>query len=286
MKNRGPRVSIVTPSYNQGRFLGETIASVLSQEGDFFIDYIIADGGSTDDSVEVIQRFEEALKNGEFPVKCSGIDLQWWSRPDAGQSAALNEGFKAADGAIVAWLNSDDCYYPGAVRRAVEVFAADADVGLVYGYCANTDESGDVERILKSPEFDRQLLFRNMNLINQPATFFRRSLLEEAGYIDEDMHYAMDYDLWLRMAKLAKFKLIPEVLATYRFSPGSKSIHDSQAFWPEVDKIIRREGGLGLPRSYLFLHRFGWVHRLWSRLRSPLLMKVKNKVFGFWQAGD
>jgi glycosyltransferase involved in cell wall biosynthesis len=278
-------VSIVTPSYNQGQFLAETIESVLSQDGDFYIDYIIADGGSTDDSVAVIEKYERLLNSGDFPVKCRGIDLRWWSHKDAGQSAALNEGFKMATGEIIGWLNSDDCYRPGAVRRAVDALLADPNIDLVYGYCDKTDEAGRTLEVLKSPEFDRRLIFSNPNVIYQPTVFWRRSLLEKVGLLDEDLQFAMDFDLWLRMAKVGEFKLIPEVLATYRFTTDSKSVARDKEFWPEVDRILRRNG-LRLSPIYLALHRLGWAHRLWAAIRTPWLIRAKNRLMGFWQAPE
>jgi len=128
-------VTIVTPSYNQGQFIEETINSVLSQEGDFFIQYIIADGGSTDNSVEIIKKYEKLLKEKKYPVRCKGIEYIWWSRKDRGQSHAINQGFKIAKGDILAWINSDDYYEPGAFDYIFDMFRKHPHIDMIYGDC-------------------------------------------------------------------------------------------------------------------------------------------------------
>src|SRR5262245_45147166 len=114
--------SIITPSYNQGQFLGETIESVISQSGAFSIDYIIVDGGSTDNSVDIIRQYDERLHRGGWPVKCQGISYRWVSEQDKGQADALMKGFLMAKGNIFAWVNSDDTYIPGALQAAAVFF--------------------------------------------------------------------------------------------------------------------------------------------------------------------
>ena len=119
-----PVISIVTPSYNQGEFLEETLVSVLSQEGDFFLDYLVIDGASTDGSLEIIRRYAELLEKDEWPVRCRGIRYRWMSEPDNGQSDALMKGFNLAEGEILAWLNSDDVYLPGALQKVTSFLKA------------------------------------------------------------------------------------------------------------------------------------------------------------------
>ena len=263
-----PLISVITPSYNQAEFLEENILSVKNQDYPN-IEHIIIDGGSKDGSLEIIEKYAN--------------DLTWISEPDDGQSHAINKGFKMARGEIIGWINSDDYYLPGAVSRAIDVLAANPGVDLVYGYCAKVDENSNQTGLFKSPEFDRDLLFSNPNVIYQPAVFFRKSLLDKAGLLDESLHYAMDFDLWVRMAKVSDFKLISDTLAAFRFSSGCKSVADSQKFWQEVDRILRKNDDLNISRFYLALHKSKIVHMVWDRLRSPLLMKVRNRLFGFWE---
>ena len=130
-----PILSIVTPSYNQGQFLVETIESVIGQSGDFHIDYIIVDGGSTDNSVEIIRHYDALLKQGEWPISCKGITYRWLSERDRGQTDALAKGFRMVNGEILAWLNSDDIYLPGALQTAAAFFRNNPGTGLLYGEC-------------------------------------------------------------------------------------------------------------------------------------------------------
>src|SRR5450631_3400065 len=128
-----PVISIVTPSYNQGTFLAESIESVMGQEGDFSIDYIIVDGGSSDNSVDIIKKYEARLHNGEWPVTCRGITYRWVSERDRGQTDALIKGFRMSQGEVLAWINSDDTYLPGALQTAALFFSSQPDAGLLYG---------------------------------------------------------------------------------------------------------------------------------------------------------
>src|SRR5438552_17185717 len=116
------RISIVTPSYNQGDFLGETIESVLGQAGDFEIEYFVMDGGSTDGSVDVIRRYAERVAAGQWAARCRGIVMHWTSERDGGQTAAINAGLRRATGDVLAYINSDDAYFPGAFQRVARVF--------------------------------------------------------------------------------------------------------------------------------------------------------------------
>lgn len=216
-------ISIVTPSYNQGRFIEETIKSVLSQEGDFQLDYIIVDGGSTDDTVEIIKKYERLLEKGKWPVRCKGIRFRWVSEKDQGQSDAITKGFAMAEGTVITWLNSDDTYLNGAIADVMHVFKDRAGLEVVYGMAYFTDESG--VRVGKYPtgSFDRKRL-ATFNFICQPSTFFTRTALEKAGGIDTGLHYVMDYDLWIRISNHFSFEFLQEYLATYRLHTESKTV--------------------------------------------------------------
>lgn len=133
--------TIVTPSYNQGQFIEQTIQSVLSQVGNFSIDYIIADGGSTDNSVEIIKKYAELLKKNLYPIGCNGIDYRWWSRADGGQADALNQGFALTNGTILAWINSDDFYEAGAFQKVADAFRKEPSADLIYGNGRALDRS-------------------------------------------------------------------------------------------------------------------------------------------------
>jgi glycosyltransferase involved in cell wall biosynthesis len=237
-------VSIVTPSYNQGEFLEETIRSVLLQ-GYPALDYLIMDGGSTDGSVDIIRRYSEWLSH-------------WVSGPDGGQTQAINTGFKLAKGDVVAWLNADDTYVPGAVWQAAAAMGTRDSPVLVYGDCQQIDEVGRPLVFYKGacdgPE--SFLLFRAC--VPQPTTFFRRSLLDEVGYLDESLHYAMDCEFFLRVAARHDLRYIPRVLANYRVHSASKT---SRAFLTSsLEHIATVRKYWGLPGT-LRRHRYSWAAR-------------------------
>lgn len=238
--------SIITPSYNQGQFLAETIESVLSQQGDFCLDYIVVDGGSTDSSVEIIKRYQELLEKGAWPVQCRGISLRWLSEKDRGQTDALLKGFAMVRGEILAWLNSDDVYLPGALQAATDFFRLHPDTGLMYGQAHYCDPAGAVVGSYRTDEFDYHRLAW-FNFICQPSTFFSREAFEAAGGLDRSLHFSMDYDLWLRIGRRFPCRYLPQYLSKYRLHESSKTISDATL-------LKNIEEGIGVARKY-----FDWA---------------------------
>ena len=241
-----PVFSIITPSFNQGEFLAETIESVISQEGDFGIDYLIADGGSTDDSVEIIRRYDELLQRGAWPIRCKGIRLRWSSEQDDGQADALSKGFRMAEGSLFAWLNSDDTYLPGTLQTVADYFRDHPDIGLIYGNASYRDAAGVTIGGYKTEEFDLERL-ASTNIICQPAAFFRRAAYEKAEGIDCSLRFVMDYDLWIRIARQGGCSYIPEPLATYRLHGASKTVNDTTL-------VDNSEEGL-----HVTMRHYGWA---------------------------
>ena len=218
-------ITVVTPSFNQGQFLAETIESVISQAGDFFIDYVIIDGGSTDNSVEIIKQYDELLKGGKWPIKCRGITCRWRSEKDNGQTDALMKGFRMARGEVLAWLNSDDTYQSEALQAAADYFRDRPDTGLVYGDAHYCDPAGVIIGRYRTEEFDLTRL-ASFNFICQPSTFFSRDAFETVGGLDESLHFAMDYDLWIRLGQRVPCRFLPRFLSNYRLHEASKTIRD------------------------------------------------------------
>lgn len=216
-------VTVVTPSFNQGRYLEETIRSVLGQEGDFSLDYIITDGGSTDNSVELIKKYDSLLRRGEWPVRCRGIQYRWISEKDNGQTDAINKGIRMSIGEIIAWLNSDDIYFPGSLKKVCDAFTRNPVHDVIYGKAAYIEEGGKTVGEYPTEPFSRKRLAVS-NFICQPSTFFRRTALDRAGYPDVNLRYAMDYELWIRMSDRLQFLYLNEFLASYRLHPESKTI--------------------------------------------------------------
>jgi len=223
-----PTVSITTPSWNQGQFLEETIWSVLDQEGDFAIDYIVVDGGSTDGSVDTIKKYESLLLRGEWPIRCRDIRFRWRSESDNGQSDAINKGLRMSDGNILAWLNSDDTYLPGALQKVCDAFARDPGCDVVYGKTHYVDASGAHLGHYPTEAFCRERL-AVVNFICQPSAFFRRSALDRVGYPDVSLRYVMDFDLWIRMAEQGRFCYLDEFLSHYRLHGESKTVSPRHA---------------------------------------------------------
>jgi glycosyltransferase involved in cell wall biosynthesis len=244
-------ISIVTPSYNQGEYIEETINSVISQEGDFFIDYIIMDGGSSDDSVDIIKRYDELLKRGQWPIKCQGITYRWVSEKDRGQTDAINKGFGLAAGEITAWINSDDTYSPGAFSRITEAFRTHPSADFIYGDGDVIDERGNIQWEWLSRKFDLSVLRSyhfavndSTNYIMQQSVFWRKSVFEKIGYPDMTLHYGMDYEYWLRAGGAGLCMVhVPVKLGRFRMIRGTKSLSDPTIFWNERLEIFRRYNG-------------------------------------------
>lgn len=216
-------VSVITPSYNQVAFLERTIQSVLAQQ-DVAIQYILVDGGSTDGSLDIIRKYASRLA--------------WWvSEPDSGQADALNKGIKQATGDYLAWLNSDDLYFPSAVARAVNFLDADPSIGMVFGDAVTIDEQDQQLNRLTFGDWGLAELM-SFRIICQPAVFMRRELLDKAGSLDAGFHYLLDHHLWLRIARLAPIQHIGETWAAARHHAAAKNVSQAAGFGEEAFRIL------------------------------------------------
>lgn len=271
-----PLVSIITPSYNQAGFIEETIRSVLSQDYPR-IEYIIIDGGSNDGSVEIIQRY--ASQASKLSIPLSGLThslSEWVSEPDQGQTDAINKGFARAQGNILAWLNSDDTYLPHAVAEAVDYLQTHPELGMVYGDANLIDQDGNI--IGKFPA--RQTSYRRLRQgyvhIPQQAAFFRANLWRQVSPLDPSFYFAMDYDLWVRLARLAPLQYLPRLWANFRLHGTGKSVIANDRCWPEMLRVHYREGGSWLS-PLVFKARvrpliYSWIPlnlRVWLRQKLP-----------------
>src|SRR5581483_10330072 len=230
-----PLISIVTPSFNKGAYIAETIESVLSQAGDFRIEYFIMDGGSTDGSADTIRRYAGLIENAMWPVRCAGISLYWQSQKDGGQTDAINQGFRRAAGDIVSFLNADDAFPPGAFQRVVEAFRRRPDADFIYGDGDVIDEHGGVQWEWLSRPYSHAVMTSYhylwndfTNYIMQQATFWRRSVIERIGLLDESFDFSMDAEYWIRAGEAGmKLVHIPEKLGRFRLIAGTKSLSDA-----------------------------------------------------------
>lgn len=217
-------VSIITPSYNQATYLEQTLRSVLEQDYTP-IEYLVVDGGSTDGSAEIIQRYAHRLA--------------WWvSEKDQGQADAINKGLARARGEIVAWLNSDDLYLPGAVKAAVQALQAHPQAAFVYADAFSIDEQGQVFNHLRAHPFHlRDLL--GFRIIAQPTVFIRRSALEKAGFLDPSYHFLLDHHLWIRLAQVGEMIYVPQTWAAARYHPQAKNRRQALMFGEETQRILQ-----------------------------------------------
>ena len=254
-----PLVSIVTPSYNQAEFLPKTIESALNQDYSL-IEYIVVDGGSTDGSVDIIKEYQN--------------QLSWWvSEQDQGQTDAINKGFDQATGDIYAWLNSDDILKPWAVSQAVEFFRINPDVGLVYGDLHYINKDDAFLGKFNAKQTDYRKLKRGAVYIPQPAAFWRADLWKEVGPLDPDLYFAMDYDLWVKIAEITEIRYYQgHHWADFRVHDDSKTITADEKCWDEMLLIHRRDGG----RWFSLLVFKYWIRKLigpawrWYRRSSYL----------------
>ncbi len=217
-----PRISIVTPSLNQGEFLEQTIRSVLSQEYPN-LEYIVMDGGSSDNTLDILR-------------SCPG-QVKWFSEKDKGQADAINKGLRMVTGEIIAYLNADDLLLPGALEKVSRTFLEHPEAKWVTGKCRIITESRQETRkpITAYKNFwlglHRPSFLFITDYVSQPATFWRASLLDELGYLDESLHYSLDYEYFLRINERYPLVILPDYLAAFRVHSQSKN---AQAFHQNV----------------------------------------------------
>jgi glycosyltransferase involved in cell wall biosynthesis len=271
-----PRVSVVTPSYNQAPFLEATIRSVLLQ-GYPNLEYVVVDGGSKDASSAILHRYEPWLAS-------------WVSEPDEGQSDAINKGFARAKGEVLGWLNSDDIYEPNALAQVGRYFAATPGCALLYGRGSYIDDegrkTGPCEWIRP---FDRRL-FLTSNFILQPAAFWRTELWKQAGELDVSCHWAMDWEWLIRATAIARPHFLPVELASWRVGPEIKTRSGGARRRAEIAAVSRRHGGFWQPTYLVYLlDRLSWrtaellgngrAFRLVQRVSAPLRWLLKDKIW-------
>jgi glycosyltransferase involved in cell wall biosynthesis len=259
-------VTIVTPSYNQGEFIRETIESVLSQDYPN-VEYIIMDGGSTDHTAAIA---------GEYAGR-----LTWIQEADRGQAHAINKGFARARGEIVAWLNSDDILLPGAVRRAVDAFARAPHAGAIYGDGYLMDREG--RRTGRFPETQPFNLWRLTYLsdyVLQQSTFFRRAAVDAVGGLDETLHYALDWDLLIRLGTKFGLQYVPEDFGVLREYSDAKSFSGGSRRIQEIRRVLERHTGLRRAPGY-WIYALDTVQRGWQQRlvdRAPRWLRFPGRL--------
>jgi glycosyltransferase involved in cell wall biosynthesis len=231
-----PTISVITPTLNAGRFLARCLDSVRRQ-GVPGLQHIVVDGGSSDGTARIARAASGVL---------------WLERPGSNQSQAINAGLCAARGDVLAWLNADDTYAPGALAFALARLARDDALDGLYGDCDVVDADGRLLWTIRPGPYSFRRLLRRGNYLAQPAVFLRRRVFDSVGYLDESLEYGMDYELWLRL-RGRRLAYAPRTLATFCWHPDSKSATGPLAAWREIPAIVRRHGGGWTPE-------LGWAY--------------------------
>ncbi len=247
-----PKVSIITPSYNQGNFIGATIESVLAQTYPN-IEYILIDGGSTDDTMAVVEQYRDR------------IDIVVHER-DRGQSDAINKGFRLATGDLVGWINSDDLLYPDCVERIVELYKNHPDGTIFYSASSDwIDADGQITGTRYLPIPDRDFLLNRCADIVQQGSFYTTQYVREVGYVDETIHYCMDLDLWLRLStKGPIYQTNGPALAAFRRWEATKTSTGGRHFQDDIRRVLRRHGASPIARTI----RKAWYGALRESIKS------------------
>lgn len=259
------KISIITPSFNQARYIKETIESIHSQNYPD-LEHLVIDGSSTDNTVEILKQYEHHLR--------------WISEPDSGQANAINKGFRQATGDIVTWLNSDDVYLPQTLRRVADFLTRHPQVDVIYGDYVLIDNEGQVLLRKKEIPFDYNILLYGLDYISQPTTFFRRSIFDKVGYLDESLHYGLDWEYWLRIAaRGGKFAHIPDYLAATRWHIEAKTLDAPPEMYTEHEAIRnrywkkRRFQAPGWHRLYKM-----WLNKYYRLKRQALKIILRQTV--------
>ncbi len=232
-----PFFSIITPSYNQGKYIGKTIRSVLSQScADF--EYLVFDGGSNDETIPVLKSFNDSIR--------------WISEPDRGQAHAVNKGLAAAQGEIIGWLNSDDIYYPDALKTVHDFFESHPEAEILYGMADHIDQNDAIIEPYYTEEWNYDRL-KEICFICQPAVFFRRSITHTSGFLDEELRYCMDYEYWLRIGRKRQFYYLPQKLAGSRLYGETKTLGSAVAVHEEILRMFKQKSG-HIPDRWIYNH--------------------------------
>jgi glycosyltransferase involved in cell wall biosynthesis len=257
-----PKISVVMPCLDQVAFVRSAILSVVAQKGDFDVECIVVDGGSTDGTLDVLESFGERIR--------------WVSGRDGGQSDALNKGFAMASGEVLGWLNGDDLLAPGAMQRVADEFRRRPEVRWLYGKVKIIDRDGrEIRRPITAYKNRRMRTFSYRRLlvenwISQMGVFWRRSAHDEVAPLRHDLHWAMDYDFWLRLGARWPGQFVDAYLAAFRWLPSSKSGSAFERQFAEELDVARRHAAGRYPREIL-------LHRLYAA-RTVLVYRLLRRL--------
>jgi glycosyltransferase involved in cell wall biosynthesis len=246
-------ISVITPSYNQGRFIQKTIESVLGQDIPM-LEYMIVDGGSIDETVTVLRQYEGRIR--------------WVSEKDDGQADAINKGIRATRGEIIGYLNSDDVYYPGALAAVLAFFERHPETKVVYGDADHIDADGRVIGPYDTEDWDYNRL-RDVCFLCQPTVFFRRELIRKVGLFDPHLQYCMDYEYWLRLGAVTPFARLNRKLAGSRMYAGNKTLRSRVSVHRELNDMLRKRLG-EVPDRWIYNYAHAVIDHKGYLRRNPV----------------
>lgn len=270
-----PRISIITPSYNQGDYLEEAIRSVLLQ-GYPNLEYIIMDGGSSDRSLEILERYDPWITH-------------WESKPDKGQSHAINKGFDVATGQIIAWMNSDDIYYPAALMKAAEIFISQPGISGVIGQCGQMTEDGSLINVRPAVDFNAERILKGGKIPGQPAVFLSTDIVKNLGGLREDLYYILDWEYWLRIGYNYpnRAQTIGEILAVERIWGGRKTLEEAGKESAQERRKVFDDyfDSPDLPSYWMEIKPIAYSETYWRQGRSHLFENERSSArLSFWNA--
>ena len=277
MTSNGMKFSIVTPTFNSEKYLRETIESVLSQKGDFEIEYIIQDGGSEDKTLDIIKFYEEKLLSGVYPIRCKNITFKWFSNKDDGMYDAINKGFARATGKIYAWLNSDDLYMPNALEKIRKVFEKFPEIEWLKGITSYIEGDSEIPETGSCYIYNQNWIRKgvygiNAYFIHQDSVFWRRKLWEKVGGIDTQYRLAGDYYLWLEFSKHAPLWSVNTPVSYFRKWKGQQT-YSMKEYRKEQKSILgRKEAG------NIIIRLFFWLRPKFRNPSSNLFLNVLYRI--------
>lgn len=280
------KFSIVTPTYNMAPYLAETIEGVISQAGDFDIEYIVVDGGSTDSTLEILKKYDRAIKSGTYPIHCNSLTFSWYSEKDKGMYDAINRGFAKANGDVYAWINADDTYISGAFQKIADAFTAFPDTQWIKGITSNIEADGSMIRKGEALIYDQTLLARGVYgrqayFVEQDSVFWRANLWKKVGGIPTKYRLAGDYFLWVQFAHHAPLWSLNIPVSRFRKRAEQLSQRVSE-YKKEQRAIVSRTGyEVSLLRIFFTLRsRLGRrFERFFRALYSLFFMRKKKTYF-------